>query len=166
MFQILIINGKQPFCAEPPSSELVKNFISPSDTFYVRNHLPVPLVDIEDYELELALEDETVKSLNLDDLKKFPKYSVVSTIMCGGNRRSEMADAKPLRGLSWSVGAVGNAKWSGARLCDVLNELGLLLINFIKISQVSMKVNKKILLIFVIKKFPSLTKNVTCLNKL
>lgn len=91
----------------------------------MRNHLPVPLVNIEDYELELAVEDKTVKCLKLNDLKKFPKYSVISTIMCGGNRRSEMAEAKPLRGLSWSVGAVGNAKWSGARLCDVLKELGL-----------------------------------------
>lgn len=104
----------------------MKNFISPSDIFYVRNHLPVPLVDIEDYELELALESKTVKSFKLDDIKKFPKYSVISAIMCGGNRRSEMAEAKSLRGLSWSVGAVGNAKWSGARLIDVLKELGLL----------------------------------------
>lgn len=32
---------------------------------------------------------------------------------------------KPLKGLSWSVGAVGNATWSGARLCDVLKDLNI-----------------------------------------
>lgn len=32
---------------------------------------------------------------------------------------------KPLKGLSWSVGAVGNATWSGARLCDVLADLNI-----------------------------------------
>lgn len=30
---------------------------------------------------------------------------------------------KPVKGLSWGVGAVGNATWSGARLCDVLNDM-------------------------------------------
>ena len=79
--------------------------------------------------MELAIEGKTVKSLKFEDLKKFPKYTITSAIMCGGNRRSEMAEAKPLKGLSWSVGAVGNATWSGARLCDVLQELG----NFCKL---------------------------------
>ena len=32
---------------------------------------------------------------------------------------------KSLKGLSWSVGAVGNATWSGAKLCDVLKDLGI-----------------------------------------
>ncbi|KAJ8667375.1 hypothetical protein QAD02_009037 [Eretmocerus hayati] len=123
--KVLKVNGKQPFCAEPPSKLLVQNFITPNDIFYVRNHLPVPLMDIDDYELEFAAESKTVKSIKLDDIRKYPKYSVVSAIMCGGNRRSEMAEAKPLRGLSWNVGAVGNAKWSGARLCDVLQNLGV-----------------------------------------
>lgn len=104
----------------------MKDFIAPSDVFYVRNHLPVPLIDMEDYELELALEDKTVASFKLEDIKKFPKYTITSAIMCGGNRRSEMAEAKPLRGLSWGVGAIGNASWSGARLYDVLKDLGTL----------------------------------------
>lgn len=32
---------------------------------------------------------------------------------------------KKLRGLSWDVSAVGNATWTGARLCDVLKDLGI-----------------------------------------
>lgn len=94
--------------------------------FYVRNHLPVPIIDIENYELELAVEDDTIKTLTLEDIKHYPKHTVTTAIMCGGNRRSEMSEAKPLRGLSWSVGAIGNASWSGARLCDVLDGLGIL----------------------------------------
>lgn len=100
-------------------------FNSSRDLFYVRNHLPVPKVDIEDYELEVAIEDDTKKVLDYEAIKKYPKYTITSAIMCGGNRRSEMAAAKPLRGLSWGVGAVGNATWSGARLCDVLNDLNI-----------------------------------------
>lgn len=32
---------------------------------------------------------------------------------------------KTLKGINWNVGAVGNATWTGARLCDVLKDLGI-----------------------------------------
>lgn len=32
---------------------------------------------------------------------------------------------KPVKGLSWDIGAIGNATFSGARLYDVLSFLGL-----------------------------------------
>ncbi|XP_078033227.1 sulfite oxidase [Augochlora pura] len=119
----LKINGHKPFCAEPPSSLLAEGFLTPTELFYVRNHLPVPEIDPKTYTLELAVEEETQKCLSFDDIKKYPKYTITSAIMCGGNRRSEMAQAKPLKGLSWSVGAVGNATWTGARLCDILKDM-------------------------------------------
>lgn len=68
--------------------------------FYVRNHLPVPDINVEDYELEISVEikcDESVvkeKTLKLDEIKKLPKYSVNAAIMCGGNRRSEMTKVR------------------------------------------------------------------------
>ncbi|XP_011498053.1 PREDICTED: probable sulfite oxidase, mitochondrial [Ceratosolen solmsi marchali] len=123
--KVLKVNGKQPFCAEPPAPLLIENFITPSDIFYVRNHLPVPIINLENYELEFTVEDEAIKSLTLADIKKYPKYTITSAVMCGGNRRSEMAKAKPLRGLNWNIGAIGNASWSGARLCDVLQDLSI-----------------------------------------
>lgn len=32
---------------------------------------------------------------------------------------------KKLKGINWNVGAVGNATWTGVRLCDVLKDLGI-----------------------------------------
>lgn len=32
---------------------------------------------------------------------------------------------KPVKGLSWGQAAIGNATWSGARLCDVLKDMGI-----------------------------------------
>ncbi|XP_033324894.2 sulfite oxidase [Megalopta genalis] len=119
----LKINGSKPFCAEPPSSLLAESFITPTELFYVRNHLPVPEIDLKTYTLELAVEEETQKCLSFEDIKKYPKHTIISAVMCGGNRRSEMAESKPLKGLSWSVGAVGNATWTGAKLCDVLKDM-------------------------------------------
>lgn len=67
--------------------------------FYVRNHLPVPDVDTKNYELEIEIENSTTtttktKTLSLTDIKDLPKYSVTATIMCGGNRRSEMHNVR------------------------------------------------------------------------
>ncbi|XP_063982635.1 sulfite oxidase [Diachasmimorpha longicaudata] len=121
----LKVNGMKPFCAEPPAPMMVESFLTPQDLFYVRNHLPVPEVDLKTYDVEIAIEDETKKVLTVESIKKYPKYTVTSAVMCGGNRRSEMNAVRPLRGLSWNVGAVGNAAWSGARLCDVLLDLGI-----------------------------------------
>ena len=74
------------------------------DLFYVRNHLPVPEVDPTTYELEVSgvgMKDVTLK---LDDIKKFPKYTVTAAIQCAGNRRSEMSQVSlcDLRSVSYT----------------------------------------------------------------
>nr|XP_016931800.1 sulfite oxidase, mitochondrial [Drosophila suzukii] len=116
--------SKRPFNAEPPIGLLAEQFYTPNELFYVRNHLPVPVISPEDYELEIE-GGEKKKTLSLEGIKDLPKHSVTAAIMCGGNRRSEMTKVKAVKGLSWGAGAVGNAKWSGARLCDVLKQLGV-----------------------------------------
>jgi len=64
--------------------------------------------------------------LNMEDIRtKFPKHTVVVTLMCTGNRRSEMQKEVPsTSGLSWKIGGLSTAEWSGARLCDVLAYCG------------------------------------------
>nr|XP_045607960.1 sulfite oxidase, mitochondrial-like isoform X2 [Procambarus clarkii] len=97
-----------------------------SELFYVRNHLPVPDVDEANYELEIYDEGtQKEKTFKLADIKKYPKYTITAAIQCGGNRRSEMAKVKPVKGLSWGQAAIGNATWSGTRLCDVLKDMGV-----------------------------------------
>lgn len=101
-------------------------FLITSEFFYVRNHLPVPEVDIAKY--ELVIDDETSdksKTLRFEDVKNLPKHSITAAIMCGGNRRSEMHKVKPVRGLHWGAAAVGNAVWSGPKLCDILHDMGV-----------------------------------------
>ncbi|XP_017009831.2 sulfite oxidase, mitochondrial [Drosophila takahashii] len=117
--------SKRPFNAEPPIGLLAEQFYTPNELFYVRNHLPVPVISAEDYELEIDGGEGQEKTLSLAGIKALPKHSVTAAIMCGGNRRSEMTKVKAVKGLSWGAGAVGNAKWSGARLCDVLRAQGV-----------------------------------------
>ncbi|XP_066965362.1 sulfite oxidase isoform X2 [Macrobrachium rosenbergii] len=126
----LIPASQKPFNAETPLAFLAENLITPNELFYVRNHLPVPEVDAKTYELEIV--DETLdkeKTIKLSDIKKYPKHTITATIQCAGNRRSEMMKVKPVKGLSWGQAAIGNATWSGARLCDVLKDMGVTLEN-------------------------------------
>lgn len=84
------------------------------------------MVDEKDYELEITGMGVEEKALTLDILKsKFEKVSVTATIQCAGNRRSDMVKVKPVKGLNWEGGAIGNAVWSGVRLRDVLEFCGL-----------------------------------------
>jgi len=59
--------------------------------------------------------------LTLEDLKsKFKHHTVSVTLQCTGNRRREISAIKPVQGLDWDIGAIGNATWTGVRLSDVL----------------------------------------------
>ncbi|QQP37076.1 CG7280 CG7280PAlike, partial [Caligus rogercresseyi] len=116
-----------PFNAEPPLQILADSYITPNDIFYVRNHLPVPVIEEGSYELDIEGIGEGDITLNLKDLKtKYPKHTIRAAIQCGGNRRTEMNERKPLRGLPWKGAAIGNAEWSGVRLSDVLASYGFL----------------------------------------
>ena len=124
---ILKVNTQTPFNAETPSVLLADNYITPNDIFYVRNHLPVPRVNPEQYTLEIKGEGiEKPVVLTLDDLKtKFPKHKVTATIQCAGNRRIELNKVRQVKGIPWTGGAIGTAEWSGVRLRDVLLHAGV-----------------------------------------
>uniref|UniRef100_A0A8C6V922 sulfite oxidase n=1 Tax=Naja naja TaxID=35670 RepID=A0A8C6V922_NAJNA len=108
----LRVNTLKPFNAEPPPELL-------------RNHLPVPVVDPETYRLCIQSPSGQNLSFSLQDLKQnFPKYEVTATIQCAGNRRAELNAIQNTNRLGWSIGAISNACWGGARLRDVLMQAG------------------------------------------
>ncbi|KAF2364052.1 Oxidoreductase molybdopterin-binding domain [Trinorchestia longiramus] len=116
--------SKTPFNAEPSPQLLVENLYTPNDLFYVRNHLPVPVVKESEYSLEVCGLGVQERHLSLTDIKKFPKHTITAAVQCGGNRRSEMVKVRPVKGLSWGHAAISNATWSGALLSDVLRSAG------------------------------------------
>ncbi|MBA2341132.1 MAG: sulfite oxidase, partial [Pyrinomonadaceae bacterium] len=48
----LIVRETEPFNAEPPVDLLRSSLVTPSELFYVRNHAPVPQVDIDSFHLK------------------------------------------------------------------------------------------------------------------
>lgn len=119
---LLKVHTQKPFNAETPKDLSVDNIITPNSIHFVRNHLPVPNIDIKNFKLEIV-DDITghAFTFKLDDLKsKFQHYSVPVTIQCSGNKRKFMSDYESVHGLQWDVNAISTAEWTGVKLVDVL----------------------------------------------
>jgi DMSO/TMAO reductase YedYZ molybdopterin-dependent catalytic subunit len=124
--------GKKPLIKlsyRPPNYETPLEYfreaITPNDAFFVRYHLSdIPEVDAKSWKLSVGGDGANGQvSLTLDDLKAMPAHEVVAVNQCSGNRRGL---SKPhVVGVEWGYGAMGCARWKGARLKDILDKAGL-----------------------------------------
>jgi DMSO/TMAO reductase YedYZ molybdopterin-dependent catalytic subunit len=124
--------GKKPLIKlsyRPPNYETpIDAFgtaITPNDAFFVRYHLSdIPKVDANTW--KVAVGGEGAKGqieVTLDDLRKMPAFEVTAVNQCSGNRRGLFQPH--VAGVQWGYGAMGCARWKGARLKDVLDKVGL-----------------------------------------
>jgi sulfite dehydrogenase (cytochrome) subunit A len=100
--------------------------LTPNDAFFVRWHLSgIPTtVDLQTFRLEVGGQVNKPMSLSLSELRsKFEPVTMVALAQCAGNFRS-MFEPR-VAGGQWGAGAMGNARWKGARLKDVLNAAGV-----------------------------------------
>jgi sulfite oxidase len=122
----LIVHTPKPCNAETPEQALGP-YVTPTEKFYVRNHLWVPNVtDPDSYRLTIELPDGEEASYSLEDLRtKFKQHTITATLQCSGNRRLHMTQgSRSTNGLQWNAGAISNAEWTGVRLRDVLAASG------------------------------------------
>jgi sulfite oxidase len=114
-----------PMNAEPMLPDLVKSWVTPVESFFIRSHGNTPEIKAEAFRLTIEGLVERPLTLSLAELGQFEQHSTTATLTCAGNRRSEHSRVKPVKGVQWREGAIGNAKWSGARLSDLLKKAGL-----------------------------------------
>jgi len=125
--------GKQPLLKHsfrPPNYETpveyLKDAITPNDRFFVRWHLAhIPTVDAAAWRVKIGGDAvERPFDLTLEQLRReFDPVELVAVCQCAGNRRGLSDPHVP--GVEWGEGAVGNARWKGARLKDILTRAGL-----------------------------------------
>ncbi len=115
----------------PPQLETPLHYfqteLTPNDAFFVRWHLSgIPTaVDLQTFRLEVGGRVQKPLSLSVHDLRtKFEPVEMVALCQCAGNSRSLFEPRVP--GGQWANGAMGNARWKGARLKDVLDSAGVL----------------------------------------
>jgi len=113
----------------PPNYEAPLDYfrtpMTPNEQFFIRYHLSdIPEVDPLTYKITIGGDGANGQiELTLDDLKKLPAYEIAAINLCSGNRRG--LSTPHVAGVEWGYGAMGCARWKGARLKDVLDKVGL-----------------------------------------
>ena len=124
--------GKKPLLKlsyRPPNYETpieyFRTAITPTDAFFVRyHHSLIPEVDVRTWKVAVGGEGANGEAaFTLDDLKRLPTAELVAVNLCSGNRRGLFQPHVP--GVEWGYGAMGCARWKGARLKDLLDKVGL-----------------------------------------
>jgi DMSO/TMAO reductase YedYZ molybdopterin-dependent catalytic subunit len=125
--------GKKPLLRRtfrPPNYETpldgFNDVITPNERFFVRWHLAnIPQIDVSAWRLDVGGDaGAQAFQLTLEQLKHdFEPAELVAVCQCSGNRRGFSDPHVP--GVQWGPGAMGNARWKGARLKDILARAGV-----------------------------------------
>jgi DMSO/TMAO reductase YedYZ molybdopterin-dependent catalytic subunit len=114
---------------ETPFSVFDEGVLTPNDAFFVRYHLtnsPPPEERLVPDVFRLQVRGHVAKALELSmaDLKsQFEPAEVVAVNQCSGNSRGFFSPRVP--GGQSGNGNMGNARWAGVRLRDVLRKAGV-----------------------------------------
>src|SRR5262249_1708573 len=124
--------GKRPLIKlsyRPPNYETpiehLRDAITANDAFFVRYHLSdIPEVDAHTWRLSIGGEGANLAaSLTCPAPQDSPASEGAGVCQCAGTRRGLYEPHVP--GVQWGYGAMGSARWKGARLKDVLDRVGL-----------------------------------------
>jgi DMSO/TMAO reductase YedYZ molybdopterin-dependent catalytic subunit len=111
---------------ETPFSVFDEGVITPNDAFFVRYHLNLPPlnVDVDAFRLRVTGKINTPREFSVAELKSgFEPVEIVAVNQCSGNGRGFSQPRVP--GGQMANGAMGNARWKGVRLKDVLEKAGV-----------------------------------------
>lgn len=113
-----IVRSKTPLNLEMPFSTL-DSFVTPTSSFYVRTHFPIPAIDRNAWWLQVEGEVEKPFGINYEQLTALESVTAPATLECAGNNRNFLEPK--VNGVQWHLGAVGTAEWTGVPLSVLLN---------------------------------------------
>lgn len=121
----MILQRTRPALLETPFEVFDQGVFTPNDRFFVRWHwASIPEeVDAAAFRLKVHGEVERTLSLSLAELAALPRVELAAVNQCSGNSRGLYSPR--IAGGQWANGAMGNARWSGVRLRDVLDRAGV-----------------------------------------
>ncbi|GGL91628.1 sulfite oxidase [Streptomyces fumigatiscleroticus] len=106
---------------------------TPNELFFVRNHTATPVLTADDWRLRLwgsglrgAPGEDRAVEFGYDDLRALPAVTRTAFVECAGNGRGYYTSqqGETVSGTSWTLGAVGVARWRGVPLAEVLRRAG------------------------------------------
>ena len=111
--------SEDPSCTETSLSSL-NTWITPGDLFYTRSHFSkLPDLDASSYRLEVKGAVHSPSTIGYEELLAMPSKEVVATLECAGNSRSYVTP--PAEGVRFRHGAIGNARWKGVAVSELLS---------------------------------------------
>jgi DMSO/TMAO reductase YedYZ molybdopterin-dependent catalytic subunit len=121
----MILQRSRPPLLETPFEVFDKGVFTPNDQFFVRWHWAVipTEVDVDKFRLTVRGHVNQVLSLSLQDILSLPRVEMAAVNQCSGNSRGLFTPR--VAGGEWGNGAMGNARWTGVRLEDVLDRSGV-----------------------------------------
>ena len=122
----LILLTTRPPQLETPFSVFNDCVLTPNDAFFVRYHLSGVPTEIDGDAFRTEIKGKVNRPLNFSiaELKnQFEPLEIVAVNQCSGNGRG--FSNPRVAGGQMGNGAMGNAKWKGVRLKDVLNKAGV-----------------------------------------
>jgi DMSO/TMAO reductase YedYZ molybdopterin-dependent catalytic subunit len=121
----MILQRTRPPLLETPWDVFDRSVFTPNDRFFVRWHWAVipEAVDVTAFKLAVRGHVNQALSLSLADLLAMPRVELAAVCQCSGNSRGLFQPR--VTGAQWQNGAMGNARWTGVRLRDVLDRAGV-----------------------------------------
>ncbi|HET7909390.1 MAG TPA: sulfite oxidase [Nitrospira sp.] len=116
----LTVRVTRPFDAETPVRDFA-SFLTPNHRFFVRSHFGPPsqeTVEESQWRLNVGGAVGGPQAFTMNALRQLEPVTITAVLQCSGNGRAYHRPRVP--GVQWERGAVGNAKWTGVRLGDVL----------------------------------------------
>lgn len=113
-----IVRSEEPLNLEMPF-DTVESFITPTKSFYVRTHFPIPKIDRDAWWLHVEGEVEKAFAINYEELIELESLTIPVTLECAGNNRNFLEPK--VKGVQWDLGAVGTAEWTGVPLSVLLD---------------------------------------------
>jgi DMSO/TMAO reductase YedYZ molybdopterin-dependent catalytic subunit len=121
----MILQRTRPALLETPFEVFDQGIFTPNDRFFVRWHWAVipDHVDVAAFRLAVRGHVNSPLSLSMADVLALPRFEIAAVNQCSGNSRGLFQPR--VAGGQWANGAMGNAKWTGVRLRDVLDPAGV-----------------------------------------
>src|SRR5215475_5104580 len=113
-----IVRGESPLNLEMPFSTL-DSFLTPTKSFYVRTHFPIPAIDRNAWWLYVEGDVEKPFAINYQELITLQSATAPVTLECAGNNRNFLEPK--VKRIQWRLGAVGTADWTGVPLATLLD---------------------------------------------
>src|SRR5262245_6225797 len=119
----LVVHRAHSLNCETSIPALVGGVVMPTARFYMRNNFRMPNLDAAAFRLTIGGLVERPQSLSVRDLQNMRSKTLVVTLECAGNGRSQFDRAT--EGEQWGLGAVSTAEWTGVPLVELLDRAGV-----------------------------------------